>query len=86
MARWGLSSAASLLDKYVRDPMLRAILAAQSGDHGLPPSLAPAPVHAGVTAHYFDGGWYPRGGAWVMPRAFIRALEKAGGLVVLALR
>jgi len=32
-----------------------------------------------VTAHYFDGGWYPRGGAWVLPRAFIRALEKAGG-------
>ncbi len=79
VARWGFSSAASLLDKYVRDPMLRAILAAQSGDHGLPPSRAPAPVHASVTAHYFDGGWYPRGGAWVMPRAFIRALERAGG-------
>ncbi|MFN2547416.1 MAG: phytoene desaturase family protein [Myxococcales bacterium] len=79
VARWGLSSAASLIDRYVRDPLLRAIFAAQSGDHGLPPSVAPAPVHASVTAHYFDGGWYPRGGAWVMPRAFIRALERAGG-------
>ena len=79
VARWGLASAASLLDRFVRDPLLRAILAAQSGDHGLPPSAAPAPVHASVTAHYFDGGWYPRGGAWVMPRAFIRALERAGG-------
>lgn len=79
VARWGLSSAASLLDKHVEDPLLRALLAAQAGDHGLPPSRAPAPVHASVTAHYFDGGWYPRGGAWVMPRAFIRALERAGG-------
>jgi len=79
VARWGLASAASLLDRHVRDPMLRAILSAQSGDHGLPPSRAPAPVHASITAHYFDGGWYPRGGAWVMPRAFIRALERAGG-------
>lgn len=79
VARWGLASAASLLDRYVRDPLLRAILYAQAGDHGLPPSLAPAPMHASVTAHYFGGGWYPRGGAWVMPRAFVRALEKAGG-------
>ena len=79
VARWGFSSAASLLDRHVHDPLLRAIFAAQSGDHGLPPSLAPAAVHASVTAHYFEGGWYPRGGAWVMPRAFIRALERAGG-------
>src|SRR5207302_1556229 len=79
VARWGLSTASSLLSKHVRDPLLRAVLAAQSGDHGLPPSLAPAPVHASVSAHYFEGGWYPRGGAWVMPRAFIRALERAGG-------
>ncbi|TMA31803.1 MAG: NAD(P)/FAD-dependent oxidoreductase [Deltaproteobacteria bacterium] len=79
VARWGFSSAASLLDRHVHDPLLRAIFAAQSGDHGLPPSLAPAAVHASVTAHYFEGGWYPRGGARVMPRAFIRALERAGG-------
>jgi phytoene dehydrogenase-like protein len=37
-----------------------------------------------VTAHYFDGGWYPRGGAWVLPRAFVRALERAGGEIRLS--
>ncbi len=84
VARWGLSSAASLVHAHVRDPLLRAILFAQAGDHGLPPSLAPAPVHASVTAHYFDGGWYPRGGAYVLPRAFIRALERAGGQIRLS--
>jgi phytoene dehydrogenase-like protein len=84
VARWGLSTMDSLLDKHVRDPMLRAILVAQSGDHGLPPSLAPAPVHASIAAHYFDGGWYPRGGGYVIPRAFVRALQRAGGEIRLS--
>ena len=83
VARWGLATAASLIGKHARDPLLRAVLAAQSGDHGLPPSLAPAAVHASVQAHYFDGGWYPRGGGFAIPRAFVRALKKAGGVLKL---
>jgi phytoene dehydrogenase-like protein len=77
--RWGLRSAAALIDHHVKDPLLRGILGGQSGDHGLPPSLVSAPVHAAVVAHYFDGGWYPKGGAASLPRALIRALRKAGG-------
>jgi phytoene dehydrogenase-like protein len=79
VARWGLATAQSLIHKYAKDPILRGILGAQAGDHGLPPSLAPAAVHASVTAHYFDGGFYPRGGAGALPRAYIKALKKAGG-------
>ncbi len=29
--------------------------------------------------HYFDGGWYPRGGGAAIPRAFLRAFKRAGG-------
>lgn len=79
VARWAFRSAQALIEKHARSPLLRAILAAQCGDHGLPPSLAPAPVHASVAAHYFDGGWYPKGGATSLPRAFIRGLKRAGG-------
>jgi phytoene dehydrogenase-like protein len=79
VARWGLATAQSLIHKYAKDPILRGILAAQAGDHGLPPSLAPAALHASITAHYFDGGFYPRGGAAALPRAYIKALRKAGG-------
>ena len=81
MTRWGLRSAAALIDHHVRDPLLRAVLAGQSGDHGLPPSRVSAPVHAAVVAHYFDGGFYPKGGAAALPRALIRALRKAGGAI-----
>jgi phytoene dehydrogenase-like protein len=81
LLRWAFFSNWSHIGAYVSDPFLKAILAAQSGDHGLPPSLAPAPVQAAVTAHYFDGGYYPRGGAQAIPRAFTRALKREGGSV-----
>lgn len=77
--RWGLRSARSLISAHARSPRLRAILSAQAGDHGLPPSLAPAPLHAAVSAHYFRGGWYPHGGGAALPRALIRSLRRAGG-------
>jgi phytoene dehydrogenase-like protein len=78
VARWVLRSARAMIEHHVRDPRLRAVLAAQSGDHGLPPAKVPAVVHASVQAHYFNGGYYPRGGAAAIPRAFIRALRREG--------
>jgi all-trans-retinol 13,14-reductase len=70
----------------VTDPMLREILSIQCGDHGLPPSRAPFGMHATVQAHYFEGGWYPRGGGAAIANAFVRALERAGGEVRLSCR
>jgi phytoene dehydrogenase-like protein len=34
-----------------------------------------------VAAHYLEGGWYPRGGGHALPRAFLRALKRAGGSI-----
>jgi phytoene dehydrogenase-like protein len=79
--RWGLRSAASLLAHHVRDPKLRALLSAQAGDHGLPTSRVPAAIHGAVTAHYFDGGWYPRGGGGGLARAFVKGLRRHGGSI-----
>ena len=50
--RWATRSGADLINHFVSDPTLRAILAAQSGDHGLPPSMVSAAVHAGITHHH----------------------------------
>lgn len=80
LVRHGLGTLDRLLDgSGVRDPRARAVLGIQGGDHGLPPSRVPAAVHAGVMAHYFGGGFYPRGGGFAIPRAFLRALRRAGG-------
>jgi phytoene dehydrogenase-like protein len=79
--RWLLRPARALIEHHISDPRLRAVLGAQSGDHGLPPSKAPAVIHAAVQGHYFEGGYYPRGGGGAIPRAFILALRRAGGAI-----
>jgi phytoene dehydrogenase-like protein len=82
LARWGVRSAKALIDHHVQDPRLRGVLAAQAGDHGLPTSQVPAAMHAAIQAHYFEGGYYPRGGGSSLPKAFIKALRKAGGEIL----
>ena len=79
VVKWMNKSGQDMIEKHISDPYLRGLLAGQSGDHGLPPSQVSAFVHAGITRHYFDGGYYPKGGAYILPRAFVRALKKAGG-------
>ncbi len=84
--RWGTQSIQKVLDHYVSDPLLKAILAAQAGDHGLPPSMVSAPVHAAIAHHYLDGAYYPLGGGFAIPRAFTRLLKENGGELLLDTR
>lgn len=81
LLRHGLRTLESVLDDHVRDPMCRAILSVQAGDHGVGPARAPFVMQAAITAHYLDGGWYPRGGAKALPKAFLRQLKAHGGAV-----
>ena len=81
---WIWKSGGMLINKYAKDPVLRAILASQAGDHGLPPSKVSSLVQIGIMRHYFNGGFYPRGGAYILPRAFIRALKRSGGEIKLS--
>ena len=81
LMRWGWRTGGDLIARHVGDPLLRAILGSQSGDHGLPPSRVPAVVHASIVHHYLDGGYYPLGGGFAIPRAFVRALKRAGGTI-----
>jgi phytoene dehydrogenase-like protein len=36
-------------------------------------------MHVGIAQHYFEGAFYPLGGGFAIPRAFVRALKRAGG-------
>jgi all-trans-retinol 13,14-reductase len=84
--KWMRASGADLINAHISDRVLRGVLAGQSGDHGLPPSKVSAFMHAGITNHYLDGGYYPLGGAFALPRAFVRALKRAGGEIRLECR
>ena len=81
--RHGLLPLSHFLDGCTADPLLRAILSIQAGDHGMAPSRAPTALHAGLQGYYFDGGCYPRGGGHAIPEAFIRQLRAYGGEIVL---
>ena len=84
--KWMRATGADLINAHVSDPVLRGVLAGQSGDHGLPPSQVSAFMHAGITEHYFNGAYYPMGGAFTLPRAFVRALKRSGGEIRLQSR
>jgi phytoene dehydrogenase-like protein len=84
--KWLRATGADLINAHVSDPVLRGVLAGQSGDHGLPPSRVSAFMHAGITHHYFNGGYYPMGGAFTIPRAFVRGLKRSGGQIRLKSR
>ena len=84
--KWMRASGADLINAHVNDPVLRGVLAGQAGDHGLPPSRVSAFMHAGITYHYLDGGYYPLGGSFTLPRAFVKALKRAGGEIRLKFR
>lgn len=75
---WFARSGGDLINHCVKDPMLRAILAGQCGNHGMPPSRVSAAIHSGVMHHYFSGAYHPRGGGSAIARAFVRALKRAG--------
>jgi phytoene dehydrogenase-like protein len=79
--RHGLLPLDRFLDQFTREPLLRAILSIQSGNHGMPPTRAPAIVHASMLTYYMNGGCYPRGGGGSIPAAFARALREHGGEV-----
>lgn len=79
--RYGLTTTEHLLDRFMVDPLLRAILCVQAGDHGMAPSRAPAILHAGVLGYYMDGACYPRGGAQAIADAFVAHIRRAGGEV-----
>jgi len=69
------------LDKHFRSPLLRALLASQWGDYGLPPSRSAFAIHAQIVSHYLHGAWFPQGGSSRIARTFERGIERRGGSI-----
>ncbi|HEX8015969.1 MAG TPA: NAD(P)/FAD-dependent oxidoreductase [Flavobacterium sp.] len=66
---------------HIKNPMLKAVLNIQCGDHGLSPNRACFPVHCSVMSHYFDGGFYPMGGGGGIVKAMTNGIKRHGGEV-----
>ena len=79
MGKYGLFSLKRVIDWHIKDPLLKAVLNVQCGDHGLPPSKASFPIHCAVMDHYFKGAFYPVGGGGGIVKAMTNAFKKYGG-------
>ena len=74
-----LQTTQEYLQTHIRDPRLRAVLASQWADYGLPPGRSAFVTHAIIANHYFEGAWYPAGGAGEIPKAASAVIQAAGG-------
>ncbi|WP_017178680.1 FAD-dependent oxidoreductase [Actinomyces timonensis] len=72
------------LRRRFTDPRLRALLASQWGDYGLPPSRSAFAIHALIVGHYLEGAWFPRGGSPRVARTIEEGIERAGGAIRVA--
>jgi phytoene dehydrogenase-like protein len=68
-----------VLESLTGNQRLIAVLTAQCGDYGLPPAHSSFGIHALVTHHYFEGGYYPVGGAGRIAESIVPVIESAGG-------
>ena len=67
------------LNQYFQDPQLKALLASQWGDYGVPPQESPFALHATIVQHYLEGGYYPIGGAGTIAQSVQQLVEAQGG-------
>jgi len=77
-----LMTTRSYLEGRFRDEKLRALLASQWGDYGLPPGQSAFALHAMIASHYLSGAFYPIGGAGGIASAVKPIIESAGGQVL----
>lgn len=71
-----------VMDELFTDEKLKAILSAQFGDYGLPPSIGSFAMHAVIAKHYMHGGFYPVGGSGVFFDKIAPVIKKAGGEIL----
>jgi all-trans-retinol 13,14-reductase len=75
-------STLEVLKTITQNPKLIAVLTAQYGDYGLPPSQSSFAMHAMVVKHYLGGGAYPVGGSARIFDGIAPTITQAGGLIV----
>lgn len=78
-AKKALKTTKNYLDSRFQDTRLKAVIASQWGDIGIPPGSSAFAAHALIVIHYCSGGYYPVGGAKVIADSIIPILEKNGG-------
>ncbi|MEI7894484.1 MAG: NAD(P)/FAD-dependent oxidoreductase, partial [Myxococcales bacterium] len=82
--RYAGRTVAEELGSLTKNRELIGVLTGQFGDYGLPPSQASFAMHAAVAHHYFEGAFYPVGGAGEIARHAEPVIGSAGGALVVS--
>jgi len=82
--KWASRTTADVLSELTKNQELIAVLTAQWGNYGLPPSQSSFAMHATVVRHYFEGACFPVGGAVRIAESILPIIERAGGKVVIS--
>ena len=72
-----------LLDKHLKNSQLKALLFANYGFYGLPPSKLNMLGSFANIAFWTDGAYYPKGGNQVVPNAFVTFIKRSKGEILL---
>jgi len=70
-----------VINRYIKDPLLKRILNIQCGDHALAPDKVNFLMHSGLMTHYFSGGFYPMGGGGALIKSMTNAIKRYKGEV-----
>ena len=76
---YALETSYDVLKGLTDNEKLIAVLCGQWGDHGCPPKESVFLMHALIAGHYFNGGFYPVGGASQMAATIIPQIQASGG-------
>lgn len=72
-----------VLDEISDNEELKAVLSAQFGDYGMPPSKSSFVIHAAVALHYMNGGFYPVGGSEEIFNTIAPSILASGGNILI---
>jgi len=79
---YALMTTEAYLQQRFDDKRLRAIVASQWGDYGLPPSASAFCIHAILVNHFFNGSAYPVGSSEAILESIQPIIEAAGGKII----
>lgn len=83
--RWCGRTTDEVINEYVSNPKLAAVLSAQWGTFGGLPKEASFGIHATIMRHYLEGAGYPVGGASAIANGLVPVIESAGGKAIAAM-
>jgi len=78
LVRYHRATYGEMVDGFVKDARLKAVLSGLGGDIGLPPGKASALLMMAVIGHFIAGAYFPIGGQKALRDAYVDGLRERG--------